>query len=77
MRQVTTSDDAHAQQRPGPPTVKVVAFKGQHRITLPKDLVKDKGWDAGTELRFVEDEQGRIYLKPISSSPTRKGGVKR
>jgi len=51
--------------------MKVVAFKGQYRITLPKDLVKDKGWDPGTELRFVEDEQGRIYLKPIATAPSR------
>lgn len=62
--------------------MKIVAFKGQYRITLPKDLVKDKGWDPGTELRFVEDEQGRIYLKPITAAPStpssasvrRKGG---
>jgi hypothetical protein len=45
--------------------VKIVSYNKQYRITLPLDLVKDKGWDAGTELRFVEDEQGRIYLKPI------------
>jgi bifunctional DNA-binding transcriptional regulator/antitoxin component of YhaV-PrlF toxin-antitoxin module len=45
--------------------VKIVAYNKQYRVTLPKDLVKDKGWDAGTELRFVEDERGRIYLKEI------------
>lgn len=45
--------------------MKVVEYKKQFRITLPKDLVLDKGWDKGTELRFVEDERGRVYLKPI------------
>ncbi len=45
--------------------MKIVAYNKQYRITLPKDLVEDKGWEPGTELRFVEDEQGRIYLKPI------------
>ncbi|RME31073.1 AbrB/MazE/SpoVT family DNA-binding domain-containing protein [Candidatus Woesearchaeota archaeon] len=45
--------------------VKIVEYKKQFRITLPKDLVLDKGWGKGTELRFVEDEHGRVYLKPI------------
>jgi len=45
--------------------VKIVAFNKQYRITLPKDLVEDKGWQAGTELRFIEDEHGRIFLKQI------------
>ena len=57
----------HPLSDPGPPPVKIVAYNKQYRITLPKDLVKDKGWDAGTELRFVEDEHGRIYLKEIHS----------
>jgi bifunctional DNA-binding transcriptional regulator/antitoxin component of YhaV-PrlF toxin-antitoxin module len=59
--------------------VKIVVYNGQFRITLPKDLVRDKGWDASTELRFVEDEQGRIYLKPIEPTPAKqqKEGGKR
>lgn len=52
-------------------TVKIVAYNGQYRITLPKDLVEDKGWRAGTELRFVEDEHGRVYLKKIRSRRSR------
>jgi bifunctional DNA-binding transcriptional regulator/antitoxin component of YhaV-PrlF toxin-antitoxin module len=52
--------------------VKIVVYNGQFRITLPKDLVRDKGWDASTELRFVEDEQGRIYLKPIEPKTTKR-----
>ncbi len=62
-RQRRAVRNAHSDQ--GPPTVKIVAFKGQFRITLPKDLVRDKGWGTSTELRFVEDEQGRVYLKPM------------
>lgn len=53
--------------------MKIVAFNGQFRVTLPKDLVRDKGWDVSTELRFVEDEQGRIYLK-VLDEPKRRGG---
>lgn len=45
--------------------MKIVSFKGQYRVTLPKDLVEDKGWDKDTEVRFVEDEKGRVYLKVI------------
>lgn len=45
--------------------MKIVEYKGQYRLTLPKDLVRDKGWDKDTELRFVEDENGRVYLKPL------------
>ena len=45
--------------------MKIVQYKKQYRVTLPKDLVEDKGWDDDeTELRFVEDENGRIWLKP-------------
>jgi len=55
--------------------VKIVGFKGQYRITLPKDLVRDRGWDKGVELRFVEDEKGRVYLKELSP-PQRGGGRK-
>lgn len=46
--------------------VKIVQYNGQYRVTIPKELVKDKSWDDGaTELRFVEDEHGRIWLKEI------------
>jgi hypothetical protein len=51
--------------------VKIVSFRNQYRVTLPLDLIKDKGWKSGTELRFVEDEQGRIYLKVIEPAPKR------
>ncbi len=45
--------------------MKIVEHNGQYRVTLPKDLVKDKGWDAGTEIRFVEDTEGRVFLREI------------
>ena len=45
--------------------MRIVAYEGQYRITLPKDLVKDKGWKAGDELRFVEDIAGDVHLKVI------------
>jgi len=35
------------------------------KITLPKDLVLDKKWKKGDQVRFVEDENGRVYLKII------------
>ena len=46
-------------------TMKIVENNGQYKITLPKDLVLDKAWKAGDELRFVEDVEGRIFLKVI------------
>ncbi len=52
--------------------MKIVANNGQYKITIPKDLVLDKGWKAGDEIRFVEDTEGRIFLKVI---PT--GNIKR
>ncbi len=52
--------------------MKIVSFKEQHRITLPKDLVEDKGWKAGTKIRFVETPEGDIILKVV-----KKGGEKK
>ncbi len=45
--------------------LKIIENNGQYKITLPKDLVLDKGWKAGDEIRFVEDTEGRIFLKVI------------
>ncbi len=47
--------------------MKIVEHNGQYRITLPKDLIKDKKLKAGDEIRFVEDLDGRIWLKVIKS----------
>ncbi len=50
--------------------MRIVESNGQYRITIPKDLVKAKGWTAGTELRFVEDLEGNVYLKEIRKTST-------
>lgn len=46
--------------------MKIIEYNGQYRITLPKELVKDKGWKAGDEIRFVEDLDGRVFIKKVS-----------
>ena len=45
--------------------MRIVVSNKQFRITLPKDLVEEKGWKAGTKLRFIEDLEGNVYLKKI------------
>jgi bifunctional DNA-binding transcriptional regulator/antitoxin component of YhaV-PrlF toxin-antitoxin module len=35
----------------------------QFKITLPKQLVKAKGWRKGDELYFELDEKGNLVLK--------------
>jgi bifunctional DNA-binding transcriptional regulator/antitoxin component of YhaV-PrlF toxin-antitoxin module len=47
--------------------MRIVENNGQYKITLPKDLVMDKGWKPGDELRFVEDMDGRVFLKVIKA----------
>ena len=44
---------------------KIVNNNGQYKITLPKELVQDKGWDGNTRLRFVEDLDGNVFLKVV------------
>lgn len=46
--------------------MRVVAYKGQYRITIPKDLAEAKGWKPGTKLRFVEDTEGNVILKELN-----------
>ena len=45
--------------------VKIVNNRGQHKITIPKDVMESKGWDENTRVRFVEDLNGNIILKEI------------
>ena len=52
--------------------MKVVAYKGQYRVTIPKDLAEGKGWKPGTKLRFVEDTYGNIILKEIKKGKWKK-----
>lgn len=56
--------------------MRVVAYKGQYRITIPKDLVEAKGWKAGTRLRFVEDAKGDVSLKEIKEENEKKSEKK-
>lgn len=51
--------------------VKLVENNGQYKLTLPIDIIRDKGWAAGTEFRFVEDVNGNIILKPIERKEPR------
>ncbi|MBI3036432.1 AbrB/MazE/SpoVT family DNA-binding domain-containing protein [Candidatus Woesearchaeota archaeon] len=52
--------------------VKVVAFKGQYRITIPKELAEFKGWKPGMRLRFVELPDGTVVLKEIKEEANEK-----
>ncbi len=54
--------------------VRLVKNGPQFKLTIPLDLIKDKGWTAGTEFRFVEDKDGNVTLKPILPSDAKKGG---
>lgn len=51
--------------------MRVVAYKGQYRVTIPKDLAEAKGWKPGTKLRFIEDTEGNIILKEIKKENER------
>jgi len=48
--------------------VKIVNNNGQHKITIPRDIIEVKGWSSKTKLRFLEDVYGNIILKPIEGS---------
>lgn len=45
--------------------MKLVLNRGQYKITIPKELAEEKGWGAGTKIRFVEDLEGNIFLKVV------------
>ena len=45
--------------------MKIVLNNDQYKITIPKDLAEEKGWGPGTKIRFVEDLDGRVFLKVI------------
>ena len=48
--------------------MKIVEHKGQFRITIPRDLILDKGWNTDTRILFVEGEDGRVFLKEIEEA---------
>ena len=39
--------------------------KKQYKITLPKQIIKAKGWEKGDEIAILLDEHGNIVLKKI------------
>lgn|GEM_PF-1605202 len=53
--------------------MKIINNNGQYRVTIPKDLVEDKGWNKeDVELRFIEDLQGNVFLKVIQKNQKKK-----
>jgi bifunctional DNA-binding transcriptional regulator/antitoxin component of YhaV-PrlF toxin-antitoxin module len=48
--------------------LKVIVNNGQYKITIPKELALEKGWNSKTRLRFVEDSAGNIILKEVKLS---------
>ncbi|MCP3682827.1 MAG: AbrB/MazE/SpoVT family DNA-binding domain-containing protein [bacterium] len=48
--------------------MRIVAFGGQYRVTLPKEIVKLRNWKKGTILRLVEDSEGNVHVKEIGGS---------
>lgn len=48
--------------------VKVVVNNGQFKITIPKELALERGWNKKTRLKFVEDSEGNIILKEVKLS---------
>jgi carbohydrate-selective porin OprB len=50
--------------------MKIQDNKGQFKLTIPRDLVKIKGWKQGTEVIIVMNETGDLIIKEI-------GGKKR
>ncbi|MFH1053285.1 MAG: hypothetical protein V1740_02595 [Candidatus Woesearchaeota archaeon] len=53
--------------------VKVVVNNGQFKITIPKELALEKGWNSKTRLKFIEDQEGNIILKEVILKGGKKG----
>ncbi len=52
--------------------VKVVVNNGQYKLTIPKELALEKGWNSNTRLKFVEDAEGNIILKEVKLNEKKK-----
>jgi hypothetical protein len=48
--------------------VNIINNRGQHKITIPKDIIEAKGWSSDTKIRFVEDVEGNIILRVIENN---------
>lgn len=46
--------------------------QGQYRLTLPKDIIKAKGWDQGTELIITLTSEGELLIKEIKKTTGNK-----
>ena len=57
--------------------MKIVNNRGQFKLTIPKDIVLSKGWSSETRLRFVEDLEGNIILRPIEPGSAAGGRARR
>ena len=56
--------------------MKVVLNNGQYKITLPKEMAEEKGWGPGTKIRFIEDLDGRVFLKVVEKKSLKKESKK-
>ena len=45
--------------------VKVIINNGQYKLTIPKELALEKGWNSKTRLKFTENEKGEIVLREV------------
>ena len=48
--------------------VRIVEFKGQYRITIPKVLVQIRNWKAGTKLGITQLPDGTLAVKEMKEA---------
>ena len=48
--------------------VRIVEFKGQYRITIPKVLVQIRNWKAGTKLGITQLSDGTLAVKEVEET---------
>jgi AbrB family looped-hinge helix DNA binding protein len=46
-------------------------MNGKGQITVPAMLRAEHGWQAGDEFEFIEEEDGRVFLKPVTTPENR------
>ena len=54
--------------------VKIVEYKEQYRITIPKVLVQIRNWKAGTKLGITQLPDGSIVLKEVKDEDKAETG---
>ncbi len=50
--------------------MKIQDNKGQYKVTIPKDIVKLKGWKQGSHVIIVVDKEGNVLIKEILETTT-------